>query len=159
MENLIQKKLKELFGINFEKYSKKIQTGLTDVEVNHNRSWVVDLFEKNKNNLYAVALFYRGKKITYRELFKQVELFASALEKKGVKKGSEVPMCMSSCPEFIYTIMAINLLGAKINCFGSFDPNYVTEIIDGCDCDFIICTDDQARLQPSFLPRSRHIYT
>ena len=143
MENLTEKKLKELFGINFEKYSKKIQTGLTDVEVNHNRSWVVDLFEKNKNNLYAVALFYRGKKITYRELFKQVELFASALEKKGVKKGSEVPMCMSSCPEFIYTIMAINLLGAKINCFGSFDPNYVTEIIDGCDCDFIICTDDQ----------------
>ncbi len=143
MENLTEKKLKELFGIDFNRYSKKIQKGLTDVEVNHNRSWVVDLYEKNKNNLDTVALFYRGTKITYRELFKQVELFASAFEKKGVKKGSEVPMCMSPCPEFIYTIMAINLLGAKINCFGSFDKDYVTEIINGCDTDFIICTDDQ----------------
>lgn len=138
-----EKKLKELFGIDFNRYSKKIQKGLTDVEVNHNRSWVVDLYEKNKNNLDTVALFYRGTKITYRELFKQVELFASALAKKGVKKGNEVPMCMSPCPEFIYTIMAINLLGAKINCFGFFDKDYVTEIIDGCDTDFIICTDDQ----------------
>ena len=138
-----EKKLKELFGIDFNRYSKKIQKGLTDVEVNHNRSWVVDLYEKNKNNLDTVALFYRGTKITYRELFKQVELFASAFEKKGVKKGSEVPMCMSPCPEFIYTIMAINLLGAKINCFGSFDKDYVTEIINGCDTDFVICTDDQ----------------
>lgn len=143
MEILTEKKLKELFGIDFNRYSKKIQKGLTDVEVNHNRSWVVDLYEKNKNNLDTVALFYRGTKITYRELFKQVELFASAFEKKGVKKGSEVPMCISPCPEFIYTIMAINLLGAKINCFGSFDKDYVTEIINSCDTDFIICTDDQ----------------
>ena len=143
MENLTEQKLKELFGIDFNRYSKKIQKGLTDVEVNHNRSWVVDLYEKNKNNLDTVALFYRGTKITYRELFKNVEKYASALARKGVKKGSEVPMCMSPCPEFIYTIMAINLLGAKINCFGSFDKNYVTEIINGCDTDFIICTDDQ----------------
>ncbi len=138
-----EKKLKALFGIDFSKYPKKIQKGLEDVEVNHNRSWIVDLYEKNKNNLDTVALFYRGTKITYRELFKQVELFASAFEKKGVKKGSEVPMCMSPCPEFIYTIMAINLLGAKINCFGSFDKDYITEIINGCNCNFIICTDDQ----------------
>lgn len=143
MENLTEKKLKELFGIDFNRYSKKIQKGLTDVEVNHNRSWVVDLYEKNKNNLDTVALFYRGTKITYRDLFQNVEKYASALARKGVKKGSEVPMCMSPCPEFIYTIMAINLLGAKINCFGSFDKDYVTEIINGCDVDFIICTDDQ----------------
>ena len=143
MENLTEQKLKELFGIDFNRYSKKIQKGLTDVEVNHNRSWVVDLYEKNKNNLDTVALFYRGTKITYHELFKNVEKYASALARKGVKKGSEVPMCMSPCPEFIYTIMAINLLGGKINCFGSFDKDYVTEIINGCDTDFIICTDDQ----------------
>ena len=81
MENLTEQKLKELFGIDFNRYSKKIQKGLTDVEVNHNRSWVVDLYEKNKNNLDTVALFYRGTKITYRELFKKVELFASAFER------------------------------------------------------------------------------
>ena len=137
------KKLQNLFDIDFSRYPKKIQRGLEDVEINHNRSWIVDLYEKNKNNLDAVALFYRGTKITYRELFKQVEIFADVLAKKGVKKGSEIPMCMSPCPEFIYTIMAINLLGAKINCFGAFDNDYVTEIINGCDSNFIICTDDQ----------------
>lgn len=141
MENLTEKKLQELFEIDYNAYSKKVQKGLTDVQVNHNMCWIRDLYEKNKNNLDNIALFYRGTKITYRDLFKNAEKYASALEKKGVRKGMEVPVCMAPCPEFIYVLMAINLLGAKINSFGYFDKNYVTEIIDGCDTDFIISDD------------------
>ena len=135
--------LKEMFDINLDELSERGKKGLIDVEVNHNRAWVKDLYEKNKNNLDAVALFYRGTKITYREMFENASKYATALSQKGVSKGVEVPVCMSPSPEFIYTMMAINLLEAKMNSFGAFEKDYVTEIINGCDTNFIICGDDQ----------------
>ena len=64
---------------------KVIGAGLAGVEAANflaNHGYFVDLYEKNKNNLDTVALFYRGTKITYRELFKQVEVFASALSQR-----------------------------------------------------------------------------
>lgn len=135
--------LKDMFDINLDELSDKAKKGLVDVEVNHNRAWARDLFERNKNNLDATALFYRGTKVTYREMFENASKYASVLSKKGVTKGVEVPVCMSPSPEFVYTMMAINLLEAKMNSFGSFEKDYVTEIINGCDTDFIICGDDQ----------------
>ncbi len=137
------KVLKELFDIDFFSLPQKAQIGLDDVENNHNVSWVRDLYEKNKNNLDNIAIFYRGTNITYREMFSMAEKYAAAFSKKGVKKGSEVPMIMSNCPEFLYSIMGLNLLGAKFNAFGMYDKEYIKEIIDGCDSDFIICTDDE----------------
>ena len=135
--------LKDMFDINLDELSDKAKKGLVDVEINHNQAWVRDLYERNKNNLDAVALFYRGTKITYRKMFENASRYASVLSKKGVTKGVEVPVCMSPSPEFIYTMMAINLLEAKINVFGAFEKSYVTEIINGCDTNFVICGDDQ----------------
>lgn len=134
---------KQLFDINIYDYSLKVQRGLIDVEENHNKSWIQDLYCKNKNNMCKVALFYRGNNITYKELFCMVEHYACGFERLGLKKGMEVPMCMANCPEFIYAIMAINLLEAKVNCFGPFNEKYLIQIINSCDAPFIICTDDQ----------------
>ena len=135
--------LKEKFDLDVEKLSKRAQRGLNDVENNHNWCWTRDLYEKNKNNLDAVAIFYRGSKITYREIFEKAEQYAAAFINQGIKKGMEVPMCMSNCPEFLYTIMGLNLIGAKMNCFGEFDKDYLTEIINECDSNLIVCTDDK----------------
>lgn len=135
--------LKEKFDINLNELIPRAQKGLEDVENNHDRSWVRDLYEKNKYNLDKTAIFYRGTKITYEDLFINAEKYAARFEKMGVKEGTRVPMCMTDCPEFLYTIMGINLLGARMNCFGAFDKDYVTEIIDSCDTDFIVVTDDQ----------------
>ncbi len=137
-----KKILRELFDIDIDTYSIKVQKGLIDVEINHNRSWAKDLYEKNKDNLDAIALLYRGTKITFREMFENASKYASALSRKGVTKGVEVPVFMSPCPEFVYTIMAINLLEAKINSYGAFDIDYVNKIIEGCDTNFVICSDD-----------------
>jgi len=139
-----KKILKEMFNIEWNNLSKTAQTGLDDVENNHNFSWTRDLFEKNKNNLNYVALFYRGSKINYRKLFNKVKDYTAIFEQMGIDENSEVPMCMSNVPEFLYVIMALNLLGAKMNCFGSdFDSEYITEIINDCNSDFIVCTDDK----------------
>ena len=69
-------KLKEMFDINLDELSDCGKKGLIDVEINHNRAWVRDLYEKNKNNLDRVALFYRGTKITYREMFENASKYA-----------------------------------------------------------------------------------
>lgn len=135
--------LKEKFNLDINNLSKKGQIGLIDVENNHDTSWTRDLYEKNKDNLDSTAIFYRGTKITYRQLFEQVEKYAAIFEQIGIDENSEVPMCMANTPEFLYTIMALNLLGAKMNCFGEFDKEYLTEIINDCNSNFIICTDDK----------------
>ena len=121
--------LKEKFHIDINELSARAQKGLNDVEENHNTCWVRDLYNKNRNNLDKTAIFYRGTKITYRTLFENAIRYAKVFEQKGIKKGSEVPMCMSNCPEFLYSIMGLNLLGAKMNCFGTFDNDYLKEII------------------------------
>ena len=135
--------LKEMFDIDIDQLSEKAKMGLEDVENNHDCSWTLDLYEKNKNNLKNISIFYRGTRITYQKLFDNALKYASIFESMGVKEGSEVPMCMAQCPEFLYSIMGLNLLGAKMNCFGAFDKDYLTEIMNGCNSDFMICTDDQ----------------
>lgn len=135
--------LKEKFHIDINELSARAQKGLNDVEENHNTCWVRDLYNKNKNNLDETAIFYRGTKITYRTLFENAIRYAKVFEQKGIKKGSEVPMCMSNCPEFLYSIMGLNLLGAKMNCFGTFDNDYLKEIISDTDSSLLICTDDK----------------
>lgn len=135
--------LKGMFNLDIDNLSKKGQIGLDDVENNHDRSWTRDLYEKNRDNLNGCALFYRGTKITYQELFEQVEKYAAIFEQMGVTETSEVPMCMANTPEFLYVIMALNLLGAKMNCFGEFDKEYLTAIMNDCNSNFVICTDDK----------------
>lgn len=143
IDEMLEKYLKETFDININDYPENVQKGLKDIERNHNRNWTLDVYKKNENNLDKKALIYRGTVITYRELFKTVEVYASIFKKMGINSASEIPMCMANCPEFVYTIMAINLLGAKINCFGEFNSEYLTEIINDCDAPFVICTDDK----------------
>ncbi|MCM1440094.1 MAG: long-chain fatty acid--CoA ligase [Roseburia sp.] len=134
---------KEMFNIDIFEYPLKVQKGLIDIEENHNKSWVQDLYSKNKSNMNKRSIFYRGTNVTYKELFNTVECYASAFEELGLKEGMEVPVCMANCPEFVYVIMAVNLLGAKVNVFGSFNMDYLVEIINECDAEFIVCTDDQ----------------
>ncbi len=142
-EKSIETYFKEQFDIDIKDYPQNVQQGLIDIEKNHNRSWTLDVYCKNKNNMEKRAIFYRGTTVTYQELFDTVEQYAAAFVGMGIKENMEVPMCMANCPEFVYVILALNLLNARMNCFGPFDMDYLTEIINECDSSFMICTDDQ----------------
>ena len=112
----------------------KVKSIISEIELNRNHSWYVELWERNKNSLRDTALFYRETEITYHHMFRNMRLLASAMRKSGIRKGTEIPVCMSNSPELIYVMGAASLLGAKINVFGAkFPPDYVKEIIDGCD--------------------------
>ncbi len=64
-----------------------------------------------------VAILYaneRGdeKKITYYELYREVNKFANGLTNIGVKKGDRVSMYLPMCPELIVSMLACTKIGA-----------------------------------------------
>ena len=84
------------------------------------------LYESNKNSELSIALEYFGRKITYFELFRKIEKTAKNFSALGVKKGDIVTICMPSTPETIYSIYALNKIGAIPNLI---DPRYSEDMI------------------------------
>ena len=64
-----------------------------------------------------VAILYvneRGdeKKLTYYELYREVNKMANGLKNLGVKKGDAVSMYLPMCPELLISMLACNKIGA-----------------------------------------------
>ena len=116
---------------------------IQDLYLNHNHSWYTELYNRNKNNLDDIALLYRGTKITYRELFENIERYARSLKSMGVGKNSEIPVCVSNSPEIVYIMGAASMIGAKINIFGAhFPTDYITEILNKSESDILFVEDN-----------------
>ena len=79
------------------------------------------LWENNKEHLDDIALNYFDSKITYGELFDNIEKAARGFYSIGVREGDNVTLISANTPELIYCIYALNLLGAVSN------MEYVTE--------------------------------
>lgn len=117
---------------------------MKEIVANRNHSWIAELMIRNKNRKNSTALLYRGKKISYGELFSNVYLYAKALKAVGIKKGQEIPMCVDNTPEFVYLVAAINMIGARANIFGSeFDCDYINEILNDTDGDYLFVSDKE----------------
>lgn len=74
-----------------------------------------NIYEHNKDYPNDIALLYFGKKITYKQLFCEVEKTEKAFISLGVKRGENVVLCTPATPETIYAILAINKIGANAN--------------------------------------------
>ena len=85
-----------------------------------------NLYENNKNNLDDVAIEYYGNKITYRELFENIDKTAQAFQTQGIKKGDIITICSVTTPEIIYAFYALNKIGAISN---MIDPRYPKKAI------------------------------
>lgn len=70
------------------------------------------LYESNKDYRGRTALNYFGRKITYGELFENIEKAARALKQNGVGKGSIVTVLMPTLPETVYLFYALGKIGA-----------------------------------------------
>lgn len=116
------------------KLKQKTKRIIEEFERDHNHSWYEELYQRNQGTLDDIALYYRGNSIPYKTVFEQMRLLASALQSIGVKKGSEIPVCLSNTPELIYIMGAASILGAVINIFSpSFPLDYIETILNGCD--------------------------
>ncbi len=73
------------------------------------------LYECNKDHMNLVALNYFNKKMTYKELFNQIDLCARALRSQGIRPGDVVTICMPNTPEAVISFYAVNKIGAIAN--------------------------------------------
>lgn len=72
-----------------------------------------NVYNHNKDYPKDVALLYFGKKITYKQLFTEVDQTAKAFIANGVQYGENVVLCAPAIPETIYAILALNKIGAN----------------------------------------------
>ena len=84
------------------------------------------LKERNKDNLDSIALEYFDKKITYRELFENIDKAAKMFINNGIKAGDIVSMSLPTTPESVYMFYALNKIGAISN---MIDPRTSVEQI------------------------------
>lgn len=121
----------------------KTKKAIEDIRKNHNWSWATEIDNRNKKHLDDYIMFYRGKRITYREFVQISNKMAASLKASGFEKGSEIPVCMSNSPELVMLLRAASVIGAKVNIFGAeFDEDYIAEIIKKTKAPRVFVTDD-----------------
>ena len=100
------------------------------------------IYERHKEHLEEIALVYFGKKITYGELFKNVEAAKRAFECAGVKKGDIVVMVMLSTPETVYSVLALCRIGAVANLINPlFEKQQIADRINETNAKIMIVLD------------------
>lgn len=100
------------------------------------------LWGNNKDYPDEIALIYENRKITYRELFSQIDRVASAFTSIGVKEGDVVTLMVLNQPETVYCLYALNKIGAvscMINVLSS--PKEIVHYMEECDSQYLIVLD------------------
>ena len=116
---------------------------LIELEQEDNISWYEYLKNRNKKNMNDLALFYRGNKVSFKEMFDRADGIAKSMCQSGLVEGDEIGVCVSNTPELIYIILAANRLGLKVNLFGAdYNKDYLSSIIDGVNKKVLFVSDD-----------------
>ena len=103
-----------------------------------------------------IAAEYFGNKITYREFLENVDIVADSLVKDGVKKGDKVTVSMPYLPETIYTIYALNKIGAVVNMVDPrINAELVTKYINNAESDYAIIIDKAEKKFEKILPETK----
>ena len=87
-----------------------------------------------KNNLNAIAINFEGKKITRYEFLSNVCKLEEELKQRGVVKGDIISLAPANIPESIYSIYAINKIGAKVSIVDPRSNEYV--LLEDINCSF-----------------------
>ncbi len=111
----------------------------------------VDRWVKERGN--KVAIFWepepmeeRERVLTYRDLYREVNLFANTLKRLGVKKGDRVVIYMPMIPEVIIAMLACTRIGAIHSVvFSAFSSDALrTRILDS-DAKVLVTADGYYR--------------
>ena len=99
-----------------------------------------------------VAIIWEGddpavdKRITYRELHREVCRFANVLKARGVRKGDRVSIYMPMVPEAAVAMLACTRIGAVHSVvFGGFSPEALKDRVLDSDCRVVITADETVR--------------
>ena len=105
-----------------------------------------------KKNGNKTAIIWVGddpadsKKISYKELHKNVCKASNVLKNIGVQKGDRVTIYLTMIPELAYIMLACARIGAIHSIiFGGFSPDSIATRINDCESDFLITADEGVR--------------
>jgi acetyl-CoA synthetase len=93
------------------------------------------------------ALIWEGepgdsRTLTYWDLYREVNRFAAALKRHGVRKGDRVTIYMPMVPEVAIAMLACTRIGAAHSViFGGFSPDSVRDRIHDADSRLVITAD------------------
>jgi acetyl-CoA synthetase len=100
---------------------------------------------------YKVALLYvneRGdeRKVTYYELYREINKTANALKKLGIKKGDRVALYLPPCAESVVSMLACAKIGAVHNVvYAGFSVHALAERINDAEAKVLITADGTFR--------------
>ncbi len=105
-----------------------------------------------KKNPSKTAIIWVGddpadtKKISYRELHKNVCKAANGLKSLGIQKGDRVTIYLTMIPELAYVMLACARIGAVHSIiFGGFSPDSIATRISDCESEYLITADEGVR--------------
>jgi acetyl-CoA synthetase len=93
------------------------------------------------------ALIWEGEPgdsrvMTYWDLYREVNRFASALRQHGIRKGDPVTIYMPLIPEIAVAMLACARIGAPHSVvFGGFAPDALRDRINDCKAKIVITAD------------------
>lgn len=100
------------------------------------------IYDNNRHHLNRIAIEYYGRKITFGELFEQINKTTASFKANGIEKGDIVTLCMPTTPETIYIFYALSRLGAISN---MIDPRTsaegIKEYIKEVDSKIVVVMD------------------
>lgn len=97
------------------------------------------LYYCNIGNADGIALEYYGRKITYKEMFEEIKKTEKAFLELGVRKGDVVSIGMPFLPETVYTIYALNKIGAISNMVDPRVPGEkIKDYINGTNSKYLV---------------------
>jgi len=87
-----------------------------------------------------------ARHITYRELHREVNIFANVLKSMGVSRGDRVTIYLPMIPEAAYAMLACARIGAIHSVvFGGFSPDSLVGRITDCKSKLVITADEGLR--------------
>src|SRR6185312_2239578 len=132
-------------GTSGEVFIRWFEDGVTNVAYN-----CIDRHLERRGD--QVAIIWEGddpsesKKITYRELHREVCRMANVLRNRGVGRGDTVTIYLPMIPEAAYAMLACARLGAIHSVvFGGFSPDSLASRIQDAKSAFIITADEGLR--------------
>jgi len=139
------KKIKNVKYSKDEVHIKWYEDGTLNASAN-----CIDRHLKNKKN--KIAIIWVGddpkdtKKISYKQLHKEVSKTANALKELGIRKGDRVTIYLTMIPELAITMLACARIGAIHSIiFGGFSSDSIAGRIDDCKSDYVITADEGIR--------------
>jgi fatty-acyl-CoA synthase len=103
------------------------------------QNWVNQLERHAMMQPQATALRFTGRTLTWADLQGRVAALAGALSRRGVGFGDRVMILMLNRPEFIESMLAINMLGAiAVPLNFRLTPAEIAFLVDDCEARVMI---------------------